>query len=71
MLQLKGTFETKIGFTTSGRIFINQYAENHKDIDTILLSPDQFRQLYQWFSENECAIEQAWNIGRVKDDSEA
>jgi hypothetical protein len=32
-------------------------------MDIIFLSPDQFRQIYHWFSENECEIEEAWKGG--------
>jgi hypothetical protein len=62
-MELKGTYQTRIGFQSSGRFFIEQYSESHNDMDIIFLSPDQFRQIYHWFSENECEIEEAWKGG--------
>jgi len=51
-MKLKPTQAVFFGFQTNGRIFIEQYDENHKDMARCYLSPEQFMAIQHWFFNN-------------------
>lgn len=69
-MRLKPTQAVFFGFQTTGRIFIEQYDENHKDMARCYLSPEQFMAIQHWFFNNRDEINSAWNMG-VEDDPKA
>jgi len=69
-MKLKPTQAVFFGFQTNGRIFIEQYDENHKDMARCYLSPEQFMAIQHWFFNNRDEINSSWNMG-VEDDPKA
>lgn len=57
---------TQFGYQESGKIFIDQFNENTKDVDRIYLSPEQFRAIENWFLSIEEDIDAHWNMGVEK-----
>ena len=69
-MKLKPTEAVYFGHQTNGRIFIEQYDENFKDMVRCYLSPEQFMAIQNWFFNNRDEINSNWNMG-VEDDPKA
>ena len=70
-MQLKYVLGVNFSLDGEGRICIKQYSVFRQRNEYVLLTLDQFKQMYEWVISNESAIYAEWNNGiEVEDDSE-